>query len=112
MALTNALTVGPGPLTTLIAAATATGTGASQWFATQNSQTVDVVVDGAFSVCTVDHERSSDGGTTWVAVTGETGIDLAANKSFSFYCPVGIVHRLNVKTFTGTSVTVKGGSSS
>lgn len=91
------------------AAATAIST-VSQQFCTALplSQNVNTEVNGTFSVGTVDLERSTDNGTTWVAVTGQTGIDVAANKTWTFYVPMGLPHRLNVKTITGTSMTIIG----
>jgi hypothetical protein len=87
---------------------TAIGTANSQQFCTQNDKNVDIECDGVYTVATVDLQRSDDGGVTWVAVTGQTGIDLFANKTTVLYVPCGLPHRLALKTFTGTSITVKG----
>ena len=108
---TQTLSLFDGPGTTLINGATAIGTAVSQQFCTALplSQNVNIEVNGTFTVCTVDLERSTDNGTTWVAVTGQTAIDLAANKTWTFYVPMGLPHRLHATTtFTGTSVTVVG----
>lgn len=102
------ITLNLGIPVTLIAAAATTGTSVSQQFCTQGTDKVYAEVNGTFSVCTVDLERSTDGGTTWIAVTGQTALDLAANKTLTLTVPTGFPHRLNVKTFTGTSMTVLG----
>jgi hypothetical protein len=108
---TQTLSLFAGAGTVLVDGATAIGTAKSQQFCTALplSQNVNIEVNGTFTVCTADLERSTDGGTTWVAVTGQTAIDLAASKSWAFYVPMGLPHRLNLKTtFTGTSITVIG----
>ena len=106
--LTSAVTPCWGVPATLITAATVTGLTASQWFALQNTRVLNYFTSGTYSVCTVDLERSTDSGATWVAMVGQTGIDIYAAPNGTFDCPTGAVYRLEVKTFTGTSVTLLG----
>ena len=106
--LTTAVTPCAGVPATLLVAAAAMGVAASQRFALQNTRVLNYFTKGTYSVCTVDLERSIDGGTTWVTMNGQTGIDIAGVPNGTFDCPTGVVYRLNVKTFTGTSVTLIG----
>ena len=108
MATTTSLFAGTS--TVLVNAATTTGTAAALQFCTalQQSQNVNYVATGTYSVCTVDLETSVDNGTTWIAMVGQTALDLKAALTGVLYCPLGQIFRLDVKTFTGTSITVRG----
>lgn len=99
---------------TLVNAATTTGTAASAQFcllATPiGEKNVLFQAIGTFTVCTADLEISSDGGTTWSALVA--GNDFNANKVLkSVQLTPGNLYRWNVKTFTGTSVTINGTTS-
>lgn len=99
---------------TLVNAATATGVAASATFclyATPSGERNMVFqAIGTFTVCTADLEISSDGGTTWNALVAAN--DFNANKVLkSVQLVSGCLYRWNIKTFTGTSVTINGTSS-
>ena len=92
----------------LVNAATTTGTAVSQHFGVSpGTYVVTIFSAGTFSVGTADLEVSIDGGTTFVAVTGQTGFDLTMGP-IQLNVTTGPTYRLNVKSFTGTSVTVTG----
>jgi hypothetical protein len=68
----------------------------------------DVTIQGigTYTVCTIGIEVSLDGGTTF----GELATaDLFANRVVRNDLGRSGIYRINVKTFTGTSVTVKVG---
>jgi hypothetical protein len=98
---------------TLVNAATATGVGFSAVFslyAVGWDHTLLFQAIGTFTVCTADLEVSSDGGTTFVALIA--GNDFNANRVLkSLNLTPGNLYRWNIKTFTGTSVTINGTSS-
>lgn len=72
---------------------------------TGQDRNVQYLSTGAYTVCTANLEESFDGGVTWVAM--QKAIDLAANPGGTF-TPLagGAKYRLNIQTFTGTSITV------
>lgn len=97
---------------TLVNAATTTGVANSAQFCLHQSgsgidHTGIFQALGTFTVCTADLEISSDGGTTWNALVA--GNDFNANKVLkSTNLTPGNLYRWNIKTFTGTSVTING----
>src|ERR1700690_724713 len=108
----------PGVDQILVNAATGTGTGASFWFTvsagmTEISQrhTVTFTATGTFSVCTVTLTSSQDGGTTVNSPysSADSAVDIHAQNPIQFTDLVpGLTYRLNVASFTGTSITITG----
>lgn len=95
-------------VTKVVAAATGTGVTNSNPFTkhpTPDFGTVLVALaTGVFTVCTADLEQSNDSGASWqVSVAGW---DLKAIPIDQFQIAENVLYRFNVKTFTGTSVTV------
>lgn len=103
------VTIPAGNSATVVNAATATGTANSQIFNVQQKpdrgdlSVIFQAIKTAITVLTVDLEVSSDGGTTWGALTT---FDFAASPIQMYTLLPGVVYRLNVKTITGTSVTI------
>lgn len=112
-----AVAVQPGFWTTLLDAAGAgdiNNGNKSQQFCVLSSpasmgidKVIECVVSGTFTVGTIDLEMSTDSGATWAPRQGSTALDVNANKGFSLNLQPGVLYRLNLKTFTGTSVTIK-----
>ena len=98
ISLTSATAISPGLLASLILAATDTsgsGVAFSQWFSPSTNEVIDLLATGTFSVCTVTHQVSADGGVTWEN-GAEVGMDFAAQPTNSIYCPFGLVHRFGL----------------
>ncbi len=100
-----------GVVTKVVAAATGTGVTKSDTFAPpipsghyNGNVTFQALKTGAFTALTFGVEVTEDGGTTWAELTTW---DAQANPAKTVALSGGILHRLNVKTFTGgTSVDV------
>jgi hypothetical protein len=109
------LAPGYGP-TTLVNAATGTGTTGSYFFTIQpalNSQAriLTLVASGAFSVCTITLKASisGTGGTFNAYSTADTSIDVHAAPIVQIKdLEPGLVYQISVATFTGTSITLTG----
>ena len=91
-------------------AATATGLAASNRFIlpqddSQNMTNVTIQAIGTFTVCSVGIEVSLDGGTTFGEVA--EAADMVANPVVRNDVGRTGIYRLRVKTFTGTSVTLR-----
>jgi|SRR5690348_1861900 len=99
-----------GTPATVVNAATAAGTANSAPFAfppsLKSGRLRDLLYEatGTYSVCTANLEVSIDGGVTWVVV--QKAIDLFAAPAGTFSLTGGPQYRLNIQTFTGTSITV------
>lgn len=108
----------PGDIpATIVNAAAGTGTGASLNFCigglvndSPQSFTLTLISTGTFSVCTATLQASKDGGTTWNTYsTADTGSDLHATPIVQWKDLVpGLLYRITLATFTGTSITVSG----
>ena len=107
----------PGIDQILVNAATGTGTGASFWFTISpgdteigQRRTILLYATGTFSVCTLTLQSSQDGGTTATTYsTADTAMDIHAQNPIQITDLVpGVIYRLNVASFTGTSITITG----
>lgn len=94
---------------TVVSAATGAGTGNSAPFVFPPSRTagqdrnVQYLSTGTYSVCTANLEESFDG-VNWVVI--QKAIDLFATPGGTFAIAAGAQYRLNIQTFTGTSISV------
>jgi hypothetical protein len=106
----------PGVDAVLVNAATTTGAGSSFWFTVSPTpfggrRTVTLTATGTFSVCTVTVTSSQDGGTTVNSPysSADTAIDIhAQNPIVLTDLTPGLIYRLNLASFTGTSITITG----
>ena len=103
--------------TTVVDAATTTGTDFSTPFAIQMRQvglkrTVNYNCTGTFTVCTVQLQQSFDGGSTFVDVGA--AMDFYANKAGDLFIVNGVaaltpgaIYQFDVASITGTSITIQ-----
>ena len=100
-----------GLILIVVNAATATGLANSTQFTLQarpdgSDRTLSLQATGTYTVCTADLEQSLDGGVTFNVL--KAGMDLfAAKLQQQLNIGPGPVLQVNIKTFTGTSVTVR-----
>lgn len=108
----------PGDIqATLVNAATGTGTGASLNFTIggvrnegPQAYTLTMVATGTFTVATATLQYSKDGGNTWNTYsTADTGSDFHAAALIQWKDLVpGLLYRITMASFTGTSITITG----
>ena len=92
-----------------VAAATGTGLAAAKRFLlpqddSQQMTNVTIQAIGTFSTCTIGIECSLDGGTTFGEVANA---DVVANRVVRNDIGRTGIYRIRIKTFSGTSVTLK-----
>jgi hypothetical protein len=108
--LTTIVSLDQGIPTTVVNTAVGTGSGVSQQWGVPpspfgNARSASYAARGTYSVATLTLKKSLDGGNTFVA--DGAAIDMAANPAGTIQnLANGAIYRLDVTTFTGTSITV------
>lgn len=112
--MSSATLLSSGILTTLVNAATATGTSASLIFAVNRTATgADRVLEyglcgSAPTTATITFNASYDGGNTWQAVANQSSLNVVSAPQGYINVNPGVWYQIDVETFDGDPLIIRG----